>query len=113
MSAVIIGIRGFSCLHREELRERNKNINASNLVKEKDKGIIKKISKDTNESKRDKEIGGERPTRTWFSSIILRVDVCAPWVVENGLDADTSLDITVQHLANQVDAVLAHDIWYS
>ena len=45
--------------------------------------------------------------------VILRVDVCTPRVVKNSLDANTPLDVPVQHLADEVNAVFAHDIRYA
>jgi len=34
----------------------------------------------------------------------------APRVFEDSLDANPAFDISVEHLADQVDAVLAHDV---
>ena len=34
-------------------------------------------------------------------------------MLEDIRNADSALDVTVQHLANQIKTVFAHDIWYA
>lgn len=48
-----------------------------------------------------------------YTSLVFFVNMCAPWMLEHGLDAYPSLHVSVQHLADQVDAVLAHHVRHS
>lgn len=79
--------------------------------KKNNKGIMVNINKTTNRKQRLEKRRSN--TDVTCRLVVLRVDICAPWVVENSLNADSSLDVAIQHLADEVDAVFAHDIWHS
>ena len=68
--------------------------------KESNKGIVQEdINKTTKAKvKGKKRFGGN--TSVASRLVILWVDVCTPRVVKNSLDANTPLNVTVQHLAD-------------
>lgn len=81
--------------------------------KESNKGIVQKDIDKTTRTKVEGKKEIESDTSVACRLVIFRVDVCTPRVVKNSLDADTPLDVAVQHLADEVNAVFAHDIRYA